>query len=68
MLNVADVLEFVVDGLDECPFPEQYLVVLNKEGLLFVFLIIKSASFLTYKIKKTCIFIKDFYKLLNTNK
>lgn len=27
MLYVADILEFIVDSLDERPYPEQYLVI-----------------------------------------
>ena len=38
VFNLADVLEFVVDGLDECPFPEQDFVVQVHEGVLHVLL------------------------------
>ena len=38
MLNVADILQFVIDSLDECPLPEQYLVVEFHERVFHVLL------------------------------
>lgn len=38
MLNVADILEFVVDGFNKCPFPEQYPVVQVHKRVLHVLL------------------------------
>ena len=38
MLNVADVLELVVDGFNECPFPQQDFVMQVHERVLHVLL------------------------------
>ena len=38
MLNVADVLELVVDGFNECPFPQQDFVIQVHERVLHVLL------------------------------
>ena len=38
MLNVADILELVVDGFNECPFPQQDFVIQVRERVLHVLL------------------------------
>ena len=55
MFYVADILEFVIDGLDERPFSEQYLVVQVHKRVLHVLHVLPDLRDKVYVVNKKSI-------------
>lgn len=67
MLYVADILELVVVGLDERPFPEQYLIVLVHKRVLHVLLYLRDNVYVVNKkgLEKVLTYVTPVCKQLS---
>lgn len=67
MLYVADILELVVVGLDERPFPEQYLIVLVHKRVLHVLLYLRNNVYVVNKkgLEKVLTYVTPVCKQLS---